>query len=559
MSLQNPLWLLGLLAIPPVIWLAWRYKKPLHLLVSSVILWRKLPSAPTASRQRWQWLLSLICHVLFVILLVLTLAQPVVHIKSSVPRHIIVLLDNSASMSSVISGTNKTRWDIVKNKLEILLNQLNTNDRVTIWHSQGSIREVDKQSALKDLAQIPLAMIAHNFNGFIRQVASAINTASKQEQITLVICLDKMPPDEVIGLLPVKPLFVLVGEPSNNKAIVQANSTPAPDKPSLVDIFVMVKNYSGSPVEFPVELSDTKNKPVSSIKTTVPAGSKCPIVFPAIPADPGKYRVSIKINDELPADNEAWVRAGEDKLRLCLTGINNEAVLKVLRAIGNTASVDYTPVISDTTKYDLLIFNNALPEILPQHSVIINPPVNINAMAGLKPLVMVAGVITPMRITIIDEASPLFRHISFDNIHIRQAAQLVIYDREHFKPLVKSGDDVLIGEFRDGEKYCLVIGFDVEWNKDSNWSLMPSFPIFWANVINYFNSQIAPKATSWEDASNLCDEAESDNSGEMRDDTAQLLKDETTKELSPVNISAYFIIAAGCLLILGWLIESRTI
>lgn len=557
MLLENPLWLWGLLVIPPVIWLAWRSKRPMHQLVSSIILWRKMPGAEAPTPRRWQWILLLICYVLFIALLALALAQPQVYITQSRPRHIVILLDSSASMSSVVSGTNQTRWDLAVQKLEVFISQLPNQDKVSIFHSQGSIREVDKEAAIKDLQVMPSAMIAHNFNEFIRQVAPAVNTAGKQGQIVFVICSDKMPYEGVISLLPVKPLFVLVGEPSNNKAIIQANSTPAPGKSGLIDIFAMVKNYSRTPVELPVELYTSDGKLINNITANIPAGGKLPVIFPDMPTTGKAYWVRLKVDDELTADNEALVRAGEDRLSVCLTGVNNEAVLKALRAVGNAGGVDYTPEISGTVKYDLFIFNNARPEALPEYSVIINPSVNTDAKR--QPLVASAGVITPTGIIVIDEASPLFRHVSFDNIHIRKAAQLTIYDKEHFRPLVKSGDDVLIGEFRKGGKYCLVIGFDVEWNKDSNWSLTPSFPIFWANVINYFNSQRTSDTNISKNTSGLCDEAESDNAGEMRDDLTPELASGRAEEQTAVNIGAFLVIAAGCLLAVGWLAESRTI
>ena len=546
---------MGLLVTPLVVWLVWMYKRPIHLLVSSVILWRKLPDAETSSRTRWQWVLSMVCYVLVVVLLVLALAQPGIYLNQETPRHVIVLIDNSVSMSSFVSDTDKSRLSIVQEKIEDVLSRLNQSDTVSVVHLQGALNGLNKQSAVEYLKDIKFAKIGGNFDELIKQINSSIIAESKKKLLSLIICSDKMPPEEVLGLLSFKPLFILVGGPSNNKAIIKANDSPTPNKPGFVDIFAMVRNYSGLSAYFPAELYDNDGKIISSINVNIPAGGEYPIVFSDIPDKQKEYTIRINIRDELMADNEVRVWVGEKGLKICLIGAKNEAVLKALVAANGAGQVNYISydqfvLISalDMDKYDLCIFNDIMPGVLPARSVIINPPDGKNFGRELQLLYDVSGLITPTNLAITDQTAPIFTCVNLDNIHVKSAKRLMINDRDHFKPLVKSMDDVIVGEFSKDGKYCLIIGFDVEWNKDSNWALMTSFPIFWANIVNKIKSEGL-------DIGAVYGEDESNNSGNSRNDLEQVFFGSQEKELVQKELGWYLMMMTCVVIVTAWILE----
>ncbi|MFH1228719.1 MAG: BatA and WFA domain-containing protein [Planctomycetota bacterium] len=557
MALGAPLWLLGWLVVPLVAWLVWRYKRPMHLLVSSVILWRKLPDAESPARRRWQLILSMLCYVLFAVLLVLALAQPAIYVARTVPRRVIILMDNSISMGSFVSDTGRTRLSVAQDKIEAALGRLSQRDTVSIIHLQGAVNGLDKQSAVKYLKDIKLSGTGGDFDSLIKQVAPSITAENKKGGLVLIICSDKMPPDEALGLLPASRLFILVGAPSNNKAIIQANASPSPGKPGMVDIFAMVRNYSGVAAGFPAELYDNEGKMINSVEVNVPAGGRYPLVFPGVPADQKIYKIRINISDELMCDNEALVQAGEKGLKVCFIGTKNQAVLKALEAVNGAGQVNHINYDKDAVfpasemgGYDLYVFNNLVPETLPKRSVLINPPDIKGAASELASVFAVAGAITPTGLSISDETSPLFTQVNLDNIYAKSAARLMINDRAHFRTLVKSKDDIIAGEFLKDGKYCLIIGFDVEWNQDSNWALMPSFPIFWANLVNKIRNEMPGPGPGA-----IYGEKESDNAGQARDDITQGFSDSKEQERSRTGLS-WHLLAMACLLIgIAWITE----
>lgn len=105
MNIQNPIALLGLLLIPIVILLKlWRLRPVTHI-VSSIFIWQRLKDKGVAERvqQRWKFTFILLLQCLAIASLVLALANPAFTRMKKVSRHAIIILDNSASMTSLKS------------------------------------------------------------------------------------------------------------------------------------------------------------------------------------------------------------------------------------------------------------------------------------------------------------------------------------------------------------------------------------------------------------------------------------------------------------------------
>jgi hypothetical protein len=237
--------------------------------------------------------------------------------------------------------------------------------------------------------------------------------------------------------------------------------------------------------------------------------------------------------------------------RINIAGKDNPALTKALKSLPSVS------VNSKSDASDITIFNETLPLTLPAQAIV------INSIPETKAFWDYHGKLDRPLVTGIDTSSPILKYCDlnvFNNIPYAQ--KLLPREKEYIKPIITAsgafGDEsVLIGEWRKGDRHLVFLNFPLEWRGQANptdWTLTPSFPIFWTNLINYLH----PISQEYTLGEGLCNEAESDNNGVTMLDTALPGPEQMPQmETSRVELGHWPIIGAGLLFLLGWILAKR--
>jgi len=129
--------LLGLLAIPVLIWMERRRRRPRHLVWPSLLLWRGLPEEAAARRRRFQPLLLLEC--LAAGLLALAASEP--GLSAGGARRVTVVLDIAPPMLAT-RADGRTALEATRDEVQRVRAALGTGDEVTVVETAGDLRAV---------------------------------------------------------------------------------------------------------------------------------------------------------------------------------------------------------------------------------------------------------------------------------------------------------------------------------------------------------------------------------------------------------------------------------
>jgi hypothetical protein len=270
--------------------------------------------------------------------------------------------------------------------------------------------------------------------------------------------------------------------------------------------------------------------------------------------------VALKDDDDMRCDNYASLMPPQ-KYKINIVGNNNSALRKALAANSALVEINYSPVINETeedTLYDICIYNEILPFSLPKKAVVIN---SASEKAIVDGFWRYQGKMEHPLVSAIDTSSPLLKYCDpdvFNNIPYVQ--QLLPKEKDYIRPVIMvhntaGAEGLMIGEWRKAERHLVFLNFPLEWRNQTNptdWTLTPSFPIFWANLINYLH----PVSKDYQVSQGLCNEAESDNNGVTILDTG--LPGQVEIEASRMELGGWFAGLAGLLLLLGWILAVRT-
>ncbi|MEW6027547.1 MAG: BatA and WFA domain-containing protein [Planctomycetota bacterium] len=550
MILENPVGLWALAAIIAVLILHRLRQRPERKEVSSLLIWKRIEQLLTAApvRNKSRLYLILMLQILAVIGLALALAKPVWRTTQPEPLHLVFLIDNSASMRVVYHNNWKitTRLDLMKEKIKEVITRSPTNTTVSLYQTPPLKAFVDLKSnavftIINDLesAKIPsdvesLVSMAHGVKG------------------ELYFCSDKLPPDDLINKLPKKPHLILVGKPSSNIAIIHASVTSTPNKEDYYDSFVTIKNYSSNAADnIFIDLTNKDGVNFGHQEVSLGAGEKRDLFFKNIHL-PEKASIEIILNnkDDMMIDN--WVvLLPPQPCKINMSGKDIQALAKALKAMPPVS------LNSQSESGDISIFNETLPLTLPAKAIVINCAPETNAFWDYE------GVITNPMITSIDTSSPILKYCDLDVFNnIPYSRKLLPKEKEYVRPIITasgtSGDEcVLIGEWRKGDRHLVFLNFPLEWRNQTqtaDWTLTPSFPIFWTNLINYLH----PLSRDYTIGEGLCNEEESDNNGITVLDTSIPAQNERPQmETRRVELGAWTILSAVILLLLSWILARR--
>ncbi|MDI6733258.1 MAG: BatA domain-containing protein, partial [Planctomycetota bacterium] len=274
---DNPLGLMALLLIPPVILLHRFRQRPVSYNISSLFIWNEIKqylviSKPLINKSR-QYLI-LILQILSIILLSFALSRLTLVHTITKPLHLVFLIDNSASLGSIYQQESQSqplspqqtrsepfgnthgklsesvrRWDLLIQEIATIIKTSPADTFVSFYQSfqDGRLIALSRSEALSSIKQMTLKDIPsalEEFSSIIRNVRGGGNG-------DIYFCSDKLP---LQSLFPSgagqRPRLILYGQPSDNKAIIHVSAvplTPTESAPTSYGVLVSIRDYSVFP------------------------------------------------------------------------------------------------------------------------------------------------------------------------------------------------------------------------------------------------------------------------------------------------------------------------
>jgi len=433
-------------------------------------------------------LLSLLLQLALLALLVLALADPKPKEDLREGRHLVLLLDASASMKSVDVKPNRLAQ--AKAEAEKLVRGLGASDRAIVVQ-MGSVptprssMSGDQTELLQAISRVTASDTRADLEAGLSFGRDSLRGLPHGE---LVVIGDGAYGDaaalaqisERVSLEGAEPRFVPIGKSGKNLSITEFSVRRYPLDKSRYEVMLEIANLNDAPADVELELSgDGVVVDVTRLKLgpkeTLPrfyqdlAGASRTLTA-RIKAAPGA--------DDLPADDVAYALLPERRrARILLVTAGNtylEASL-LLDEYLDVSQISPGQALPDG-KFDVAIFDGVAPPLNERvgAALYLNPP----AQGSPVPL---GSAIEDFGFDTWERKSPVLRFMSMGDIQVAKG--------HAFKPapgdkILGASDHgpILVGGARAGHRF-VALGFDP---RDSDFVLRIGWPLFVLNTINAF-------------------------------------------------------------------------
>ena len=487
--------------------------------VSTLMFWEELfrERQTTSLFQRLKHLLSLLLQLLFLMLLVLSIARPQFAFITKSARQLVLIIDQSASMNAIEADTDGlTRLEIAKESALRTVDGLRFMDEMTVISShtrpiihipftnhQKSLRDAIHAIQLTDIstnlepafdlayaiAQTkpnPEIVIYSDFQSVSEELLAKLNSKTEQEE-------DTEKPDQEI-----KHHLIQIGKTNDNVGITRFRV-----RKSLVNAFdyqtlLRVVNASEEEKKFNVELYFNENLFDVRPYTLAPGESKSEI-FSNFAFEGGKLKAVLDVQDALPTDNTAYATLPKrDLIPVLLVTVENPFLQKALAVDEQIQLTVLTPTEYETDvlpesansqvkkNYQVVIFDRYSPPTLGDGNYMFIYPPAVDSPETPNPELkwnIGAALETPI-ITDWERTHPILQHVHLENVQISTAYQVT----------PPSTAQVLARSFESP-----VLFIDVTPNRkivfaainilESDLPLRIAFPVIIANTIQWFQQR----------------------------------------------------------------------
>ncbi len=487
MSLQYPLGLLGLLAIPLLILIYILKNKHTEQVIASTYLWtlseRFLKRRNPISRLAG--IISLILQILAVTFISFSIAQPVFTLKNAA-RDYVFVLDGSGSMAYEQKG--KTRFERAKEEIEEVVKDSVSGSTYTLIYA-GDTTSVLFEGVADKLLTLSLLEDAK---------LTATSSTLKDAQSLAQTYFNENPTAKI---------YLLSDKDYQNLENVE-----------LINLSASVENYALSPLTCTVEEGQLvvegeacsyesdqeltldlevkrggqvlREETKLVVKRWEDEESAQPFTFLVEGSDYDSVKVSIRNEDALATDNVSMLYSASEAKKgdILIVSDNNEFFLRsAIEALPNApkiTSIKTEEYEQAMTGYGLYIFDGYKPELLPDGEVwFINPKTSLTG-AGFT---VQGSVDLPKSQVLTYSSSTASRVVSIlkntlkSNISIRQYVKCS-FDRNFNTVLSYDGNPVLFAGVNDENNRQVVFAFD--FNR-SDFVLNVNFVTLIRNLLDY--------------------------------------------------------------------------
>ncbi len=457
--------------------------------VPSIMLWLATAEDRRANVpfQRLRNLLLPILQVLFLLLVTFSAARPALRRPGFIPGRAILIVDNSASMSSTETG--KTRLNLAKQAARKQIEEVSAGGGMMLMvtsatESDTYIREAfttDTAKLRSGIENIPQSHLPHNLRPVFDAASRYVESA--QDKVFLISHNFENLPETSRSVHKIG-----VGTDAENIGIVRFSVEIVGDR---YEVLVGVQNFTDTVREVAVELA-VENATFDSQTVTIPSNETKPVLFEGDPAGlVGRVlRVHLPVEDDFMLDNStAAVLSGVSRLRILLVSENQNSLLPALLE-ADAEHVDLHQVVPadylGTGDSDIAIFDGGTPagrEALARaadaapgtHLIFINPGNDLPFIGEAEGVV--TEVPTPVRVINTAETHPLMTNVSLQGVQVLKSTSrtLPIFGRS----LVETEAGVLIWVAQASGRQFLVFEFDAFNPEVSNFAMtVPDAPLF---------------------------------------------------------------------------------
>ena len=467
--------------------------------VSTLMFWEQLfkEKQTTSLFQKLKHLLSLLLQLLFLTLLVLAIARPQFAFITKSARHVILIIDHSASMNALETSeeesessqsASNSRLESAKQRALRMVEGLRFMDEMMVisCHAKPTIHSpfTNHQKSLRGAIQsIQPTDIKTNLEPALELAYAVARTKPSAE---IVIFSDFQAVSEYIltrlqnsgdeiTLHPIQ-----VGAASDNVGITQFRV-----RKSLVNAFdyqtlLTVVNASEDEKKCNVELYF--NEDLFDVRPyTLAPGERKTEIFGNFTFEGGQLKAVLDVADALHTDNVAYATLPKrEHIPVLLVTEENPFLEKALSVDENLDLSVTTPEDYDgnATAYRVVIFDRFAPPTLGNGNyMIVYPPKNSFAAASWK---IGDSLNTPI-ITDWERTHPILRHVHLENVQIGEAYQVT--PPATAEVLARSFEDpVLFADVTPNRKIVFA-AIDI---LQSDLPLRIAFPVIIANTIQWF-------------------------------------------------------------------------
>jgi Ca-activated chloride channel homolog len=483
MSFLSPIAALGALLAIPIILLYMLRLRRRELMVSSNFLWQQIVRDREANTP-WQRLrrnLLMLLQLLVLALVVLALMRPAQLVPTVAAGKTVILLDASASMNATdING--ESRFAEAQRQAIQLVNDLGSADEVSVIRvaeiAEPLVPYTSDMSLVR--AEISSATVGQGRGDWATALTLAAAGSQGAENFNIIIISDGglTNASQLPENIP-QPIYIPVGEEADNIAITALATRALPNEnPQL---FAQVQNYSAVAAEISL-LIRLDGELWQSTSQTISAESSRSFVFEVtlpFTTIQAELLLDEAVPDYLSLDNRAYSIAENNDTRrvLLLSDQNNIFLEEGLRSQSNIQSFrgDVSRSTLPESPYDLYVFNNYLPDTLPDADMlIINPPTDSELFTRLG----LSEASTNIRL--LERGHPIASFLNLETVNLRQFQLLGNIDWATPIAGATGGTVLWAGENRG--RQIAIIPFDL---LESDLPLQIAWPVFISNMLQW--------------------------------------------------------------------------
>ena len=377
-----PLFLL--LTIPPVIMLYILKRKYKEEVISSSLLWKEVYKNTRANTpwEKFKKNIMLLLQIIIILSVILALMSPFISIGGKSYKNVIMVIDNTASMNTIYDDSN-SRLEQGKTLSKEYLNSTKegTNTYIVSYDGTSNLLlngEFNKFNAGSIIDKINASYGSGDISdvvSFIKAIGDGIG-----EEYEALIFTDKQ-----VAISDINGRVVYLGNSGLNASVDNVSHKFVDDK---VKVIANVTNNGDSLYEGDFSLYNGEElAAVEGITLQVGESKTLSFELDSLNSDYLKGELSRK--DILMEDNTYYHVVSENKVKKILLVTDENVFLeKAFGIIENTEiyKTNDASNITDNDEYDLYVFDNKMPDVMPSKGNIlfINPNSNefFNVLKG---------------------------------------------------------------------------------------------------------------------------------------------------------------------------------
>ncbi len=454
--------------------------------VSTTIFWRRV-FEERRTRSLWRrlrHLLSLLVNLLFLLLLVAAVMNPVFLSQLKTAKSVIVL-DNSLSMNAQEDGTVKgSRFETAKSEIRRFISSMRQGHQVAILTAGGEPHVVVGFTDHLGTLRQKLGEVKPGAE--TTRIADAVKLAreiSRRDADTNILVftdgcssdLEALRKDEDVRILP-------VGRFLENSAIVKFQPRRSPGDALGYEILVETVHYGKETVDCRLEV-ELDGTPVDVVPLTLEPNVPQTLIVQGLTEKGGTLTGKLNVHDALPADDTAFAPLPERKVQNILFYGDEDFFLgNVLQSQPNVALNVVKDLPAVLPADSVLVVHRTVPEALPQGNILLIDP----RISG-KLLRVGENVEVPI-VGGQEKEQPLLRFVHLTNVLFPGAKIMKpteIESEEYvFETLIETPDgDPLYTQITTPENKVLALSTELSRGE---LALRTAFPIMISNALTFF-------------------------------------------------------------------------